>query len=450
MLYSEQDIIEHKEDDFILERTKEINLKLNDVNKILNRVGEIRTKLMVDIPMSMPIMKFPVRLINKPGCYGAINGKTLFINHTNWAPLPNNQAAGVIYHEWMHVALLHLFRMVNKHAKVFNFAADFFINYHIKNDLRESQIALAPGMLYDTYYSSDNWTVERIYHDLMAEVEKRKALFDQDITDTKLKENILPSSDSNSNTTRYCNREQAIRILAFEEFCDWVMSNDMLPCPIDEKVDTKELIREIIKAGELHKKSRGSLPRFFEMHINNLRKAKVPWDRVFHDLFLELVVGSEDRSFAKPKRWALSQNLYLPSEVGSKKQDVVLIIDSSGSMYNEHIFQRFIGELKKIMEYVNTLTLISADAQVHEKVKINSIQDIIGQHKKFRFLGGGGTDFRPALAQAAKITHDICIYYTDGQGIFGNKPPSMNNILWVLIEDCAVKPPFGKYILALE
>lgn len=87
---------------------------------------------------------------------------------------------------------------------------------------------------------------------------------------------------------------------------------------------------------------------------------------------------------------------------------------------------------------------------MHEVVKINSISDVIGKNKKYKFKGGGGTDFRLALEQASKIPNDIVIYYTDGYGTFGTKPRNISNLLWVLIEDCSVKPPFGKYLIATE
>ncbi len=426
---------------------KKVELVQREVNSIIERVGQIRTRVMVDEPYSMPLIKFPVQLRVIPNAYGAIDGKKLYINPETWMPLPNNQAAGVVYHEWVHVAMMHPQRMRGKIFKVYNFACDFFINYHIKHDLYENKISLAPGMLYDSYYSS-TWTTDAIYQDLLCEVEKRKNAAKENPTNQVLKDQILPQQEKSSGELRLCSREDAIRMLAFEEFIADFMGNDLMLAP-DEGTD-KELIREIIKAAELHKKSRGNLPGFMEMQLNRLRKARVPWDRVFHDLFLELVSGSEDRTFARPKRWALSQNMFLPSETGFKKQDIVLIVDTSGSMYCADVFERFVGELKKLMEYINSVTLISADVEVHEVVKINSISDVIGQHKKYKFKGGGGTDFRQALERASKIPNDIVIYYTDGYGTFGTKPRNISNLLWVLIEDCSVKPPFGKYLIATE
>ena len=38
------------------------------------------------------------------------------------------------------------------------------------------------------------------------------------------------------------------------------------------------------------------------------------------------------------------------------------------------------------------------------------------------FRGGGGTDFRPAIAEAAKWKPDLLIYLTDMEGDAGTEP----------------------------
>ncbi len=443
----------------------EIVLSDRDRDKILDRASEIKSKLIVDVPLTLPIIKIKTLLLPIPNAYAATNGRVLYINPHMWGPLPNNQCEGVFYHEWLHIGLLHPKRMRNRIHRVWNFACDFFINFHIKTDMLQLKMDLAPGMLFDTYYDH-NWFAERIYEDLLKEVNERKNKAKETMTDGAI-QNIIPNfglpqpsdpsasggpskpaSSNGRNNSEYCNREQAIRVLAFEEFMGDVMANDLMLPPLDGDMQDKELIREIIKAAEFHKKSKGKLPGFYEKQVLKLRRARVPWERVFHDIFMELITGSDDRSFARPKRWAMPFGLFLPSETGFQKQEVTLIVDVSGSMFCEKIFGRFIAEVKKILPFVSKLTLIGADAAVHEKVNIDHIHDLIGPTRKFHFRGGGGTDFRPALAAAAKTRADIVIYYTDGYGTYGNCPPGLHRLLWVLTESECPKPPFGKYLIA--
>ena len=58
------------------------------------------------------------------------------------------------------------------------------------------------------------------------------------------------------------------------------------------------------------------------------------------------------------------------------------------------------------------LRLIVCDADVHH------VQDFFGREgakllRGFEFKGGGGTDFRPAIAEAAKWKPDLLIYLTN-------------------------------------
>jgi len=61
----------------------------------------------------------------------------------------------------------------------------------------------------------------------------------------------------------------------------------------------------------------------------------------------------------------------------------------------------------------------------------------------FKFRGGGGTDFRPAIAEAAKWKPDLLIYLTDLQGNTGGEPPFP--VLWAVPEGKAAAP-WGKIV----
>lgn len=77
------------------------------------------------------------------------------------------------------------------------------------------------------------------------------------------------------------------------------------------------------------------------------------------------------------------------------------------------------------------LRLIVCDADVHQ------VQDFSGRAgakllRGFEFRGGGGTDFGPAIAEAAKWKPDLLIYLTDLQGNTGDEPAFL--VLWAVPE----------------
>jgi len=88
------------------------------------------------------------------------------------------------------------------------------------------------------------------------------------------------------------------------------------------------------------------------------------------------------------------------------------------------------------------LRLIVCHADVHQ------VQDFSGREgakmlRGFEFKGGGGTDFRPAIAEAAKWKPDLQIYLPDLQGNTGDEPPFQ--VLWAVPEGKA-EVPWGKIV----
>ena len=83
------------------------------------------------------------------------------------------------------------------------------------------------------------------------------------------------------------------------------------------------------------------------------------------------------------------------------------------------------------------LRLIVCDADVHQ------VQDYSGREgakllRGFEFKGGGGIDFRPAIAEAAKWKPDLLFYLTDLQGDTGDEPAYP--VLWAVPEGKAAAP----------
>jgi predicted metal-dependent peptidase len=100
---------------------------------------------------------------------------------------------------------------------------------------------------------------------------------------------------------------------------------------------------------------------------------------------------------------------------------IALAVDTSGSI-DESLLRRFAAEVASVLEKAEPLLrMIVCDADVHQ------VQDFSGREgakllRGFEFKGGGGTDFRPAIAEAAKWKPDLLIYLTDLQGDTGDEP----------------------------
>src|SRR3546814_7394222 len=95
-----------------------------------------------------------------------------------------------------------------------------------------------------------------------------------------------------------------------------------------------------------------------------------------------------------------------------------------------------IKEISTICKRVNTSQIIIfADADVCEVVDIEDSDRKISELKP---KGGGGTDFRPAIALAETMRPDLFVYLTDFAGTFPDRKPRPT-IIW------AFPPPYSRY-----
>lgn len=115
---------------------------------------------------------------------------------------------------------------------------------------------------------------------------------------------------------------------------------------------------------------------------------------------------------------------------------LVICIDTSGSIVGDTL-NAFVAECRAILDLSGiTAVIISADAAVSQIVQP-------GEPFPVTLKGGGGTNFVPALKEAANHEPEAIVYFTDGDGAY---PPSCQYpVLWALTKPHAV--PFGEKIL---
>jgi hypothetical protein len=201
------------------------------------------------------------------------------------------------------------------------------------------------------------------------------------------------------------------------------------------------------------KMARGSLAGISNRLVRELPRVKTPWERILRDFLFRHARRKRLPDPSRPsRRWlALESDLReregvdLPFESATsatRTGRVALAVDTSGSI-DESLLRRFAAEVATVLEKTEPLLrLIVCDADVHQ------VQDFSGREGAellwgFKFKGGGGTDFRPAIAEAAKWKPDLLIYLTDLEGDAGDEPAFP--AIWAVPEGKA-ESPWGKVV----
>jgi predicted metal-dependent peptidase len=322
----------------------------------------------------------------------ATDGSKIFYNPDFVMGLTDDEVYGVLLHEISHCVYMHCTakRRLNRAHHRWNIAADYAINLEIK-DMGYTLPSIA---LLDNKYRDMN--AEQIYDELPEDCEHMQTM-----------DMHIDNSDESS----------------------W-----------DDMED------QIITAYEMSKndKSRGHTPAGLQRWIDKLRKNKVKWERIFHR-YVGQALAKDDYSFVRVNKRFLGQGMYLPDLRSYIIGNVVIAIDTSGSI-SRNCLEQFAAEINKISYLVSEVTAMTCDASVHEVVKIRSFENWLN---KLQMKGGGGTAFEPVFDEVKKqkMIPELLIYLTDAYGSFPDKQPGYP-VLWCVTSQGGMDYiPWGQKVL---
>jgi predicted metal-dependent peptidase len=113
-----------------------------------------------------------------------------------------------------------------------------------------------------------------------------------------------------------------------------------------------------------------------------------------------------DITYIRPNRRFSRSDVIYPSSI-DYTPEVLVIVDTSGSMADKEIGKLVKGELDKITQTFKPVSLIVVDSQV--KKVYRNLYKISG----VEFIGGGGSSLVEAFSEAEKIPHDVVIVVSD-------------------------------------
>ena len=226
---------------------------------------------------------------------------------------------------------------------------------------------------------------------------------------------------------------------------DWEGAQGLTPQ--EKETLAKDIDRAIRQGQALHNKMAGKGAGNSDRGFGELLEPKVNWKEQLREFAQSSVTAQDEATWAKPNRRHLWDDVYLPTLIGNRVREVVIGVDTSGSIGGPDL-NAFLSEAQGVCRLVKPelLHLIYWDTAVagHETYTEATLETLAASTKP---RGGGGTDPTCMMAymKEKRIKPECIIMLTDGYisnwGSEWGVP-----ILWVIVDNPGATAPIGKTI----
>lgn len=395
---------------------------------VKTRLTKARTALLLDHPW-FGSLALRLRIEEKAGLGTmATDGTHLIYDPAFVEKLTPGELQGVIAHEVLHCALLHVFRVGARNKMLWNIAADLAINPIII----DAGMSLPPGCLLDRQYQ--NMSAEEIYARILSQAEQIAAGqpkpgesqpgrwgIGQDLQDPPKSPAKLPvDPDAEPGTGGPGEADQ---------------SDDSPRSEMDWQIDVEQVT--------VATKKQGKVPAGIARLVEKARASRTDWRTILHR-FIEQVVP-QDYSWARPNRRHIAAGQYLPGQVKENFPKIGVGVDTSGSIGNRELAV-VSAELDAIMRELRPacLEVVYCDSAI-PKGGVETF-DPDGPRVELHPKGGGGTAFQPVFDYFSKQSEPpaAVVYFTD---LYGPEPKNPGYpVLWVTSERSQGLQWFGELV----
>jgi predicted metal-dependent peptidase len=306
------------------------------------------------------------------------NGRDVMYNLDFIKTLDEKELNFVVLHEALHKAYqhMHLWKKLWKiNPMVANMAADYVVNYAIHEADEQGEITKRPdSALFDLKYKG--MTTKQIFDSLMKDAEKNGG------------QGQGKGHDSH----------------------DWEGADSLSD---EEKKEVAKQIDQALRQGEI---IRGKMQGNKNRSVNEILEPKVDWREQLRE-FVNATCKNKDRtSWKRPHKRFIGHDIYMPSMIGESIGQVVVGIDTSGSIGDKEL-NEFLTEVVAICDDVSpsSIELLYWDTHVagHETYNQGDYHSLVQSTKP---AGGGGTTVGCVneYIKDKRIQPEAVIILTDG------------------------------------
>ena len=315
------------------------------------------------------------------------DGRTIYFGIKFWMSLNTDEQLFLLLHETLHCAYMHMLRRGDRDPRRWNAAADYVINLQLVD--RDFKM---PSMgLLDRQYAG--LSVEEVYDKLPTQ------LPDEFMMD------LLPQEGN----------------------------------PSELEGELQDIVMKAAMASKAAKDKPGTIPNDIEIYLEEILNPKLPWHRILAQYFR--AYNKNDYSWQRPNRRFFPKD-YLPSMWSQALDDLVVVVDTSGSV-SDLEFNRFVSEIASIIRYQKPkkITIIQHDWTIKSIDVVSSVEGL----RKISFTGRGGTSIYEVEQWIMTNKPQLTLFFTDGEfNQHEKKVPT--DAIWLIHNNPQFTYPYGKII----
>lgn len=326
------------------------------------------------------------------------NGIVLGFNPHFFMSMSPDERIGVMVHEAMHVAYMHMGRLMGRDMDIWTQACDHVINLQL----------LARGFELPHFRLADprfnDMSAEQVYDILMAEKKQGKPMPQNVMQDLR----SPPSDDSQQGQKEF-----------------------------------EKHVQDILIRARIHSRMQGdapgTIPGGIDYYLDKLLNPKLPWQTILRKYLR--IFNKNDYTWTRPNRRFMPEH-YLPSLHNESLIDLVTFVDISGSV-SDYEFTRIVTEVASVFRMMKPkkITLIQFDTNIKSVIEVRSVQEL----KQVKFTGRGGTRIGPVLDWVEEHKPQLSMIFTDGHFRM-DRSEHKHETVWLINDNAGWTAPFGKVI----